>query len=165
MNFYDDIVLPIRLIDIQMGDKCFILEFKDFVRNTNDNSICRSKLLGIFEITYKCNGMSCCFECDMSIGNLYYFYLELDTAYDIEFSTNAKAILSDYNSDKTNIIVQFDDKCRCELSGHIKNKIDNYRSGIEFTINIEQSDVCDILVKLDKFLREMKQIQGNYNFI
>ena len=159
MDFFSDLSLPFRLIEINTGNEFFELECKELKLFGSEES-----LSGTFEVIYKCSGMDCHFECDITIGNVYYFYLELDTAYDIMFSKNSKVVLSDYNNDRTSIVFQFDDKCRCKAFGKIKNKSDQYRSGIKFTMNVEQSEICDALVSLDKFFRELKRVKGNMDF-
>ena len=159
LDIFSNLSFPFRLIEINTGNAYFALESKELKSFGKEEN-----LSGTFEIIYKCSGMECHFECDITIGNVYYFYLELDTAYDIMFSKNSKAVLIDYNNDRTSIIIQFDDKCRCTAVGKIKNKLDQYRSGIEFTMNVEQSEVCDMLVSLDKFFSELKRIKGNSDF-
>ena len=159
MDLLCDISFPYRLMEINNGDVFFALECKELSSFGSEDN-----LSGTFEIIYKCSGMDCHFECDISIGNIYYFYLELDTAYDIMFCKNAKAVLSSYNNDRTDLVIEFDDKCNCTASGKIRNKSDQYRSGIEFTMNVEQSDVCDALVSIDEFLIEMHRLKGNMDF-
>ena len=134
MEDFNGLSLPFRLIELNSGEQLFALECKE-IRTLGS----KEELSGTFEVIYKCNGMDCHFECDITIGNIYYFYLELDTAYDILFSKNAKAVLNDYNNDRTNIVFEFDDKCRCKAHGTIKNRSDQYRSSIEFTMSADQS--------------------------
>ena len=159
LDFFGDLSLPFRLIEINTGDEFFALECKELKSFGSEEN-----LSGTFEVIYKCSGMDCHFECDITIGNVYYFYLELDTAYDIMFSKNSKAVLSDYNNDKTSVVFQFDDKCRCKAFGKIKNKTNQYRSGIKFTMNVEPSEISDALVSLDEFLSELKRVKGNMDF-
>ncbi len=135
----------LRLFEIENDDSYFALEYKS----------------GSFEVIYRSCGIECRFECDTSAENVFYFYMSLDTAYDIEFARNSKAVLSGMDADNTQLTFQFDDKCRCKVSGHIRNKSARYRNGFEFEMDIEQSDVCSVLISLDKFLKEYKQIHGN----
>lgn len=97
--------------------------------------------------------------CAISIESLYYFYLSLDTAYDIEFSKKAKAVLDADNKESTHIEFAFDDKCRCTVSGRIQNKVVAYQSGITVSFPVEQSDVCDVLTSMESFFRAWK-LQG-----
>ena len=69
--------LPYNLIDIQDGEKRFIFLFKCFDDNQTEYSIQAGGVTGKFEVTYKCCGIDSNFECDITIGNLYYFYIEL----------------------------------------------------------------------------------------
>ncbi|MBQ8967214.1 hypothetical protein [Ruminococcus sp.] len=159
MEDFNGLSLPFRLIELNSGEQLFALECKE-IRTLGS----KEELSGTFEVIYKCNGMDCHFECDITIGNIYYFYLELDTAYDILFSKNAKAVLNNYNNDRTNIVFEFDDKCRCKAHGTIKNSSDQYRSSIEFTMSAERSEICDALVSIDKFLNELSQVKGDMDF-
>ena len=156
LDNFNGISLPFRLIGLNSGDQLFALECKEIGTFGR-----KEDLTGTFEVIYKGSGIDCRFECDITIGNIHYFYSELDTAYDILFSKNAKAVLSDYNNDKTNIVFEFDDKCRCKAFGTIKNRSDQYRSGIEFTMSAEQSEICDTLAALDKFLNELRKVKGD----
>jgi hypothetical protein len=52
-------------------------------------------------------------------------------------------------------------ECRCKVFGTIKNRSDQYRSGIEFTMSAEQSEICDTLAALDKFLDELRKVKGD----
>ena len=78
MNIENDssIELPYKLIDIAMGKERFVLSFIRFARHQDSFSIKRGGLTGDFEVAYQCEGMDCKFECDITMGNLYTFYLE-----------------------------------------------------------------------------------------
>ena len=156
MNNFDTFPVPFRLFEINTGTVYFAFELKSLDNNTSDQSL----KPGIFECIYRCPGMDCRFPCDLSIENLYYFYLSLDTAYDIEFSKNTKAVLDADNKESTHIEFAFDDKCRCTVSGRIQNKAIAYPSGITVSFPVEQSDVCDVLTSLESFFRAWKQLQG-----
>jgi hypothetical protein len=147
--------LPFRLFEINTGTMYLAFELKTLDSNTSDQSI----KPGTFECIYRCQGMDCRFPCTLSIESLYYFYLSLDTAYDIEFSKNAKAVLDADNKDSTHIEFAFDDKCRCTVSGRIQNKAVPFQSGITVSFPIEQSDVCDVLTSMESFFRAWK-LQG-----
>ena len=155
MDNFDTFALPFRLFEINTGTVYFAFEMKTLDNYASDQSL----KPGIFECIYRCPGMDCRFPCDLSIEILYYFYLSLDTAYDIEYSKNAKAVLDADNKERTHIEFAFDDKCRCTVSGRIQNKAIAYPSSIFVSFPVEQSDVCDVLTSLESFFRAWK-LQG-----
>ena len=155
MDNFDTFPVPFRLFEINTGTVYFAFELKTLDNKTSDQSI----KPGIIECIYRCPGMDCRFPCAISIESLYYFYLSLDTAYDIEYSKNAKAVLDADNMESTHIEFAFDDKCRCTISGRIQNKAVPFQSGITVSFPVEQSDVCDVLTSLESFFRAWK-LQG-----
>ncbi|MDO4863630.1 MAG: hypothetical protein Q4A05_05610 [Ruminococcus sp.] len=157
--------LPYKLIDICRGYEHFVFTFKRFDENQSEYSIKNGGVTGDFEISYECKGVKCNFECDITIGNLYYFYIELDNAY--QCCKNSIAILNNYGEtlNRTKLTFRFDKLGHCFISGFFKNKENSYRSGIIFDdIEIDQTYIPEILVSLENFFTELKRIQGHSNF-
>lgn len=159
--------LPYKLIDIDIGDERFVFAFKRFDEDQNEYSIKQGGVTGVFEITYKCKGIVSNFECDITIGNLYCFYIELGHAYDIQFCNDSAVILRNYGEtlNRTKLVFRFDKLGHCFVNGYFKNKDNRYRSSINFeNIEIDQTYIPKILVSLEKFFVELKRIQGHSSF-
>lgn len=91
--------LPYKLIDIDTGREHFVLSFKSFARHQDGFSIKHSGLNGDFEAAYRCSGIDSRFECDMTTGELFAFYHELDNVYNCLPGTESAATLK--NNDDT----------------------------------------------------------------
>lgn len=151
-------------MEIDMGDEYFSLAFVKFNEGQSEYSIKHSGAAGDFEITYKCNGIESKFECDMTIGNLYYFFIALDNAYDIQNCRNNVVALENYGSLKRSVLtIKFDNR-QYFVSGYFKNKNNLYNSSISFNFEILLTDIVEILISLDNFFSEIRKIQGNNNF-
>ena len=159
MEEHNSLALPVRLFAVQNGKEQIAL---DLLALQPEKDIFRS---GEFAVSYQCEGMDCRFACDLTVENVYYFYTQLDTAYDILFSKNAKAVLQDDRNAHTQIAAAFDETCRCTVSGEIRNKAVQYKSGIAFSMQWEQSDVCDTLISLERFFVEFRRIYGKTVFM
>lgn len=118
------IELPYNVIDIDTGNEHFILQFDSFDDNQSDYSIKMGGVTGKFSINYHSNGINCNFKCDITIGNVYVFYLELDTAYDILSGRNATAVLENYDEtlNHTNLIFNFDKCGYCNICNAVCKK-------------------------------------------
>lgn len=55
---------------------------EEFNACLTERSVQKGGLNGQFEVSYSCSGIDSRFECDITIGNLYSFYLQLDNAYE-----------------------------------------------------------------------------------
>ncbi len=156
--------LPYKLMDIDMVDEHFSLAFIKFDEGQSEYSINHSGITGDFEIAYKCSGIESKFECDMTIGNLYYFFVALDNAYDIENCKNNIVTLENYGSSKRSVLKLKFDNGRYFVNGYFKNKNNKYNSSIGFNFEIFLTDIVEILISLDNFFSEIRRIQGNNNF-
>ena len=167
MEIKSNLHLPFRLIDVNTGNDSFVFEFKEFDKGQTDFSIKNGGLTGKFGIIYRCIGIECQFECDITIGNVYYFYIDLENAYDIQFGKNIKVILKDYSDvdNRTCLTFEFDKTGHCIINGYFKNKFSQYMSGVEFSIEIDQTYIAKMLVSFEMFFNELKRIQGDYNFM
>ena len=107
-NVESTLELPYKLIDINTGSEHFVFQFNEFDDNQTDYSIRQGGLTGKFSIAYQSNDIECNFGCDITIGNVYEFYLALDDAYDIKFGKNTVAVLKDYGGqNRTNLTFSF----------------------------------------------------------
>lgn len=168
MNIENDslIELPYNLIDIAMGKEQFVLSFIRFARHQDTFSIKRGGLTGDFEVAYQCEGMDCKFECDITMGNLYTFYIELDNAFDCLAGTDSVAILQN-NADKpvhSKMSFEFDKTGHCIVDGCFMNRNNCYKSGITFGMTIDNIFISEILTSLREFFSALEKIQGHNNY-
>ena len=159
------LVLPYNLIDIGDSGERFVLAFKCFDQKQTDYSIQAGGVTGQFEIAYKCAGIDSRFDIDITIGNLYYFYIELENVYECLPGIDPVAVLKNYGTlNRTDLTFRFDRSGHILVSGCFKNKHHNYTSGVIFDIQIDTSYIYDILHSLKSFFGELKRIQGHSNF-
>lgn len=159
------IELPYKLIDINTGGEHFVLQFNSLDDNQTEQSIKTGGLTGKFGIIYQAGGIDCNFECDITVGNVYEFYVSLDDAWDILFGKNAVAVLKNYGTlDRTNLTVSFDKRGHCLVDGFFKNKNNQYKSGISFSFEIDQTYITDILNSMKTFFTELIRVQGHKVF-
>lgn len=161
------IELPYNLIDINTGSEHFIFQFNAFDDNQTDYSIKRGGITGKFNIIYQSKGINCNFECDITVGKVYEFYISLDNAYDIMSCKNSVALLKNYGNtlNRTNLTISFDNKGHCFANGCFKNKDNNYKSGVIFSFEIDYyTYITDILNSMEIFFQELRRIQGHSNF-
>lgn len=157
--------LPYKLIDIKNGSEHLRLAFKCFDDNQTDYSIQAGGVTGEFVVSYKGRGIDSLFECDITIGNLYDFYIELKNIYENLPGIEPFAVLKNHGTlNRTDITFRFDKLGHCFVSGYFKNKSNGYKSGIIFDIQIELPNIYDLLHSLEKFFNELKRIQGHSNF-
>lgn len=160
------IELPYNLIDIDTGSEHFIFQFNAFDDNQTDYSIKIGGITGRFNIVYQSKGINCNFECDITVGKVYEFYISLDNAYDILSGRNATAVLENYSEtlNHTNLIFSFDKRGDCNIKGNFKNKSNHYKNGINFSFKLDQIYITDILNSMETFFKELRRIQGHSNF-
>ena len=151
------------MIDIEEADENFIFQFNEFDDKQTDYSIRTGGVTGKFGIVYSGKGMECSFDCDITVGNVYDFYISLENAY--EYIKGGRAMLSNYGSlNRTNLSVAFDGKGHCEVTGKFLNKDNFYKSGISFSFSLDQTHISDILLKMDTFFKELYRIQGHHRY-
>lgn len=157
---------PYKLIDVQEGGEQFSLFFKCFDTDQTEYSIEKGGLTGQFEVSYSCSGINSRFDCDMTIGNLYLFYIQLDNTYECLPGGEPVAVLEDYGSDMhTRMAFKFDAKGRVVISGRFMDNVTDYKSGILFEIQTDTFYVIsEILNSLKCFFDELKRIQGHSIF-
>ena len=158
--------IPYKLIDVQEGSEQFTLFFKCFDSNQTEYSVESGGLTGQFEVVYNCCGISSKFDCDITIGNLYDFYVQLENTYECLPGIESVAILENYGSDKRScMIFTFDKERRVVISGRFMDKGTFYKSGILFEIETDTFGVIsEILNSLKSFFNELKRIQGHNTF-
>lgn len=159
------IELPFKLIEIDKGGEQFVFAFKCFNDDQNDYSIEMGGVTGKFEITYCCPGINSGFQCDLTVGNVYQFYLDLDNAYNIQLGKDVKVIMHDYSEDRTILTFSFDKTGHCVVSGFFKNDENGCRNGICFDeIEIDQTEIPPMLSAMKKLFIELERIQGHSNY-
>lgn len=159
------IKLPYNVIDLDTGNEHFILQFYSF-DDQSDHSIKIGGVTGKFSIKYQSKGINCNFRCDTTVGNVYVFYMALDNAYDILSGKNAVAILKNYGETlkSTELVFTFDKFGHCIVDGNFKNKDNQYKNGINFSFELDQIYITDILNSMEIFFQELRRIQGHGNF-
>lgn len=158
------IELPYKLIDIDTGSEHFIFQFKTFDDNQTDYSIKMGGVTGKFSIIYQGKGTNCNFGCDITVGNVYEFYISLDNAYNM-LGQNATAILKNYGDlNRTNLTINFDNKGHCFVDGYFKNKDNLYESGIIFSFGVAQTYLTESLDSMKTLFQELRRIQGHSDF-
>ena len=159
------LVLPYRLINVQHDDELFIFAFKCFDEKQTDYSIQHGGVTGIFEIEYSCFGLESHFTLDVTVGNVYDFYKSLKDAYDKCFCKDCNATLQNYGSlNRTSLSLSFDKLGHCLIKGSFLNREHQYKSGVSFEIEIDQTYIPEILLSLKSFFEELKKIQGHDTF-
>lgn len=158
--------LPYRLIYIKEGSTEFGLYFKSFDEHQSEYSINAGGVTGTFEVAYSCLGMDCRFECDITMGNLYSFYLQLENVYECLPRVVPIATLENYGSlERTNLTFKLDKKGHVQVNGRFMNKDANYSSGIQFDVSMDAFyNITYIINALKRFFEELKRIQGHSNF-
>ena len=161
-----DLELPYELIYIKEGNKQFGLYFKSFDKHQSEYSISVGGVTGTFEVAYSCLGMDCRFECDITMGNLYSFYLQLENVYECLPGIVPIATLENYGSlDRTNLTFKFDKMGHVQINGRFMNKDAHYNSGILFDISMDAFYNITYMIKtLKTFFDELKRIQGHSTF-
>ncbi|MBO4865274.1 MAG: hypothetical protein J5582_01705 [Ruminococcus sp.] len=162
----DIIELPCTLIDIGDRDERFTLIFDRFDEGLTEHSVKSHGLSGRFKAVYKCRGMDCCFDIDLTIGNLYYFSYDLDTAWDINFGRNSNAVLRSYGEPpfRSELVFAFDDSGKCTVSGQFRTSENRFRSGISFEMEADRSVISSQIAAMEKFFDKLSEIQGSKNF-
>ena len=159
------IELPYTLIDIREDSEQFIFSFKCFDNRAyypNKDG----RVTGIFEVSYNCCGISSQFECDVTIGNLYAFLLQLENVYECLPGIEPVAVLENYGSiNRTKMTFSFDKKGHVAVSGRFMNGSTRYNSGIIFEMKTDTSCISDILNNFNCFFDDIKRIQGHSDFL
>lgn len=156
---------PHCLIDIRTSSEHFIFQFKEF-HNLSDYEIKMGGVTGEFGVYYMCKGINSEFNCDITVGNVYDFYVSLKTAYYISLGKNAVAILKNYGDilNRSNLKISFDNKGHCLFEGDFKNHYNHFKSGINFAFEVDQTYIPEILNSFKVFFNELKRLQGNDTF-
>ena len=157
------IELPYQLINIDMGDEHFSLTFKKFAKEQSEYLLRHKCVTGDFEIEYNCSGIKSKFECDITIGSLFCFYIALDDAYDIQ-SCRDNTVSSGNFGNSSELMLRFD-KGHYFFSGCCKNKNNGNKSAVSFDFEIQQADIVEMLMSMDDFFCKIKKLQGNCDFI
>ncbi len=157
--------LPYKLIDLHEEGEEFSLSFKDFDSDQSNHSIEKFGVTGTFEVTYCSGGINSQFECDMTIGNLYDFYIQLENVYECLPGIEPIATLENYGSlNRASMTFNFDKKGHVIINGKFMDSKNEYKSGIIFEKEIDTVYITEILTSLNIFFEELKRIQGHGKF-
>ena len=153
--------LPYKLIEIDRSGEHFVLAFSCFDEGQSDYSIRMGGVTGRFEITYYGIGIDSSFPCDLTVGNVYQFYLDLNNAYN-QLGKETEVTMQYYDNERSALTISFDKTGHCDISGHFKNKITACRNGICFDgIQIDQTEIQRMLSAMKKLFDEFERIQGH----
>ncbi|MBR1530147.1 MAG: hypothetical protein IJ642_12745 [Oscillospiraceae bacterium] len=148
--------LPYALITLSDDHRKFIFQCLSIDYNT---------MYVKFGIIYRSPEVNAKFSCDITIGNVYDFYVSLDMAYDLLDGTETKAVLETYGSlDRTEFSVEFDRKGHCTLKSRFLSRESHYQNGINFQMKLDQSYLIDSMKAMSRFFKELSEIQGNSVF-
>ncbi len=157
--------LPFKLIEIDKGGEQFVFAFKCFDDDQSDYSIEMGGVTGKFEIAYRGLGVNGGFLCDLTVGNVYQFYLDLENAYNIQLGKDIKVTMHDYSEDRTMLTFSFDKTGHCDVGGFFKNDENGCRNGICFDeIEIDQTEIPPMLSAMKKLFNELERIQGHCTY-
>jgi len=158
--------LPFDLINLNLHDEQFIFRFEKFDDDQSDYTVQMGGLTGSFSVLYSCKGIESCFECDVTIGNVYDFYVSLNKAYCAMTDGEASAVLKDYGETKNRTLLEIksDGKGHCRLVGSFLNKYTNYKSGINLSFEIDQSYIPEMLASFEVFFDKLISLQGSDYF-
>lgn len=160
--------LPNKLIDItdvKSEQEHFIFQFEKFDENQSDYSIKNGGVTGKFGIIYVGKGMNCHFLCDVTVGNVYDFFIALENLYEGLPGSNTSAVLENYGNDKrTQLSFVGDKRGYFNMNGLFLNKSNNYKSGLTLSFSIPCEDLSHILISMEHFFQEIKRIQGHNKF-
>lgn len=156
--------LPFSLIDLHVQNERFQFQFLQFHEEQTEESIRMGGVTGEFGIVYEGAGMHCAFRCDITVGNVYDFYLALNDAY--QALDGRTAVLKNYGDllNRTRLAVRFDRHGHCTLEGMIQNKENHYRSGVIVSLQTDQTGLSASLRAMRTFFGELQRIQGHSNF-
>ena len=165
MKIESTLELPYKLIDVRNDNEQLIFSFLSFDDGQTDYSIQKGGVTGKFGVSYKCSGIESCFECDITIGNLYYFYIELENVYERLPGIKPVAVLENYGELKrTEMTISCDKTGRWSVSGCFRNKGTGYREMIKYLLRILMLEIARINDKEgrsqndDKVNRHFEQI-------
>lgn len=157
-----DLEMPYPLIEMQSGGEhvrflCteIIPEFRTPDAEQPADFHCK------FGIVYEGGGLSACFRCDITAGNVYAFYQALEKAY-AALDPAVTAELANYGTpDRTWLCVRFDKRGGCVLEGYVMSRESGYQSGVRFCLHTDQSPVTGSLHHMRHFFRTLAAAQGH----
>ncbi len=157
-----DLEMPYPLIEMQSGGEhvrflCteIIPEFRTPDAEQPADFHCK------FGIVYEGGGLSACFRCDITAGNVYAFYQALEKAY-AALDPAVTAELANYGTpDRTRLCVRFDKRGGCVLEGYVMSRESGYQSGVRFCLHTDQSTVTGSLHYMRHFFRTLAAAQGH----
>ena len=157
--------LPYPLMDMQSGGEHFrflctkiVPEYRTPEAAQPTDFYCK------FGVEYAGRGMHACFGCDITAGNVYAFYHALDDLYD-GLSTSGTAQLINYGTlTRTSVSVRFDKRGGCVLEGRFLNADSSYQSGLQISMQLDQSHISDAVCTMQHFFRTLAEVQGHFRF-
>lgn len=158
--------LPFDLIALNLHGEHFAFRFEKFDADQTDYTVQMGGLTGSFSVRYSCKGIESCFECDVTIGNVYDFYVSLNKAYGAMTDGEASAVLKNYGETKNRTLLEIksDSKGHCLLVGSFLNKYTYYKSGINLSFEFDQSYISEILAAFEVFFDKLISLQDSNYF-
>ena len=160
-----DFEMPYPLMDIQSGGEHFQLccteivpEYRTPDAEQPTDFCCK------FGIRYEGSGLSACFRCDITAGNVQAFYYALDDIFDGLAVTRTAQLVNYGTLERTSLSVSFDKRGGCVLKGDFLNADSSYQSGIQINMQLDQSYFLDSLCAMQRFFRTLGEVQGHFCF-
>lgn len=151
--------LPYCAIDISTCNGKMRLLVTD-VDKAAPEALKRGGVTAEFHIQIAVDGINADFNCSISLGNLYIFYIDLQKCYK---EVKGTAVLKDYSERLTNIAVCFIHTGQCVVSGFAQNGAYS-KNKIEFYIQCDQTFINQNIKSLKALFDKLAAIQGFYEF-
>lgn len=157
-----EITCPFKLIDFHFEAFSFGFLFKEFDEGQSDYSIEHGGVTGVFSVAFNEEGLNAEFPCDVTVGNVYSFFVQLRECYK---NINGSAILEDYSKERVHIEVIFYNNGYCGVDIDVANySLDNSCGKIKVNFQCNQSYWGDIIDNFNMFFTELARLQGYYDF-
>ncbi|MCL2463138.1 MAG: hypothetical protein FWF44_10770 [Defluviitaleaceae bacterium] len=151
--------LPFFAIRINTGEENFELQLTNIDEYTAE-TLKWGGVSAKFKIIVDVKGIHADFQCCLTVGNLYNFYMQLSERHK---NLQGSAELKYYSESLTNIIFTFDKSGHCVICGMVQNGTYSGNK-VGFKIECDQTFITPVLVSLRTIFTEFAEIQGNYIF-
>lgn len=152
---YTDLILPYRLIDIELYSTRFVLAYVWFNKMKIGESIQPGEGIGQFAIAYHCDGLDADQLINMDIYDALRFYKELKFVIDGKAS---EAHLYDKKG-RTDMRVIHEESGYYQVNASFKNKNNHYQSGISFTFTCTKKVFKKAVLQFEGLFRELVRLE------
>lgn len=162
IEIHSEITCPFKLMDFHFETFSFEFLFKEFDKEQSDYAIEHGGVTGIFSVAFNEEGLNVQFPCDVTVGNVYSFFVQLKECYG---SMNGAVVLEDYSKERVHMEVIFYNSGQCEVDIEVAN-YSSYNSCGKIKVNFQcdQSYWRNIIDNFNIFFTELARLQGYYDF-